>query len=95
LDLIDGLFPELPPKPPGRGRKETYDAKTIFKIFTVMMIKRIHHFKTLHRYLTQNPTVVQHCGLDSVPARRTLGRRLKSLSPCVEEFYHNYGESVH
>jgi len=95
LDLIDELFPELPPKPSGRGRKETYSEKTVFKIFTVMMIKRIHQFKTLHRYLSQNPAVVSHCGLDAVPSRRTLGRRLKTLSPCVEEFYHGYGETVY
>ncbi len=53
----------------------------MFKVFLGRVLKRIKHFKTLHKVLAQNPTIRQACGLHALPDRRTLGRRLKSFSP--------------
>jgi hypothetical protein len=81
LRLVDDVYEAEDPKPIGRGRPKTYRDLVVLKIFIVMVIKRIKTFKGLHRYLQQNPTIQKHCGLPSLPSRRTLGRRLKSFSP--------------
>ena len=84
LKLMDGVYELEEGKQKGRGRPKVYDQLTILKVFVIMMLKKIKSFKGLHRYLSQNPTVWRYCGLKTLPDRRTLGRRLKFISPSGE-----------
>ena len=63
------------------GRKRIYSDDTIMKLLMVMIMNQIPTFKGLHRYLEQNPSILSNCGLDSLPSRRTLGRRMKRFMP--------------
>ena len=67
------------------GHPFDYSELVMLKVFIVMVLKRIKHFKTLHKFLFQNPTIRKACGLSSLPDRRTLGRRLKSFPPFAQE----------
>ena len=94
LALVDELYVEKDDAPPSRGRPPNYPDLVMLKVFIVMSLKRIKHFKTLHRFLEQNPRIRESCGLCSLPSRRTLGRRLKSFSPFAQEADTNLGEET-
>ncbi|HUT51888.1 MAG TPA: transposase [bacterium] len=81
LALVDELYEEEEETPRPRGRPLDYNELVMLKVFIVMVLKRIKHFKTLHRFLGQNPAIRQACGLPSLPDRRTFGRRLKFFPP--------------
>lgn len=85
LKLMDEVYDSKEQEEKGRGRPKVYSQLTILKVFVVMMLKKIKSFKGLHRYLEQNPTVCEYCGLPRLPDRRTLGRRLKVISPSSQE----------
>ncbi len=84
LALVDELYEEEE-KASSRGHPFVYSKLTMLKVFIVMTLKRIKHFKTLHRFLEQNPRIREACGLWSLPTRRTLGRRLKFFPPSAQE----------
>lgn len=84
LALVDELYVEEE-KAPTRGKPPDYSELVMLKVFIVMVLKRIKHFKTLHKFLAQNPTIRKACSLSSLPDRRTLGRRLKFFPPFAEE----------
>ena len=85
LALVDELYAEEEDSPRPVGRPPDYTELVMLKVFIVMVLKRIKHFKTLHKFLDQNPTICKACGLPSLPDRRTLGRRLKSFPPFAQE----------
>ena len=85
LALVDELYVAGTDESRIRGRPVEYSELVMFKVFIVMVLKRIKHFKTLHKFLAQNPRLRQACGLRTLPDRRTLGRRLKSFSPLRPE----------
>lgn len=95
LKLVDEVYEENQEWKRGRGRPLIYDELTMLKIFVVKMIKKIKSFKGLHRYLKQNPTVRKYCGLETLPDRRTLGRRLKKLSPSAYGTDYENGREVY
>lgn len=64
-----------------RGRKPIYSDDAFAKISFVQLSKGITEFKSLWRYLKDNPEVRKKCGLDKLPNRTTLMRRLKNFSP--------------
>jgi hypothetical protein len=84
LLLVDELY-EKGEEKRSRGRPYLYSEVNMLKVFVVMVLKRIKHFKGLYRFLEQNPAVREGCGLARLPARRTLGRRLKSFPPFAQE----------
>ena len=94
LALVDELYVEEEDAPPSRGHPREYSDSVMLKVFIVMVLKRIKHFKTLHKFLSQNPTIRQACGLSSLPDRRTLGRRLKSFPPFAQESDSSLGEEA-
>ena len=81
VKLVNKVYHIFPSDSTVRGRPPLYAPFMMLKIYLVMMVKMIKTFKALHRYLEQNPHVVEACGLKSIPSRRTLSRRLKSFSP--------------
>jgi len=81
LALVDELYVAGKDEARIRGRPVEYSELVMFKVFIVMVLKRIKHFKTLHKFLAQNPTLRKACDLRALPDRRTLGRRLKFFSP--------------
>jgi hypothetical protein len=85
LALVDELYEQGEEEPRSRGRPYHYSEVNMLKVFVVMVLKRIKHFKSLYRFLEQNPAVGEACGLASLPDRRTLGRRLKSFPPFAQK----------
>jgi len=81
LKIVDELYQKEKEVKRNRGRPVHYSELVMLKIFLVMVLKRIKHFKSLPKFLAQNPRLREACGLQSLPDRRTLGRRLKSFSP--------------
>ena len=99
LVLVDELYEKGEAEPRNRGRPYLYSEVNMLKVFVVMALKRIKHFKSLYRFLEQNPAVRAGCGLDRLPDRRTLGRRLKSFPPFAQEtdpsFWRETGRQGH
>ena len=85
LALVDELYEKGEEEARSRGRPYLYSEVNMLKVFVVMVLKRIKHFKSLYRFLEQNPPVREACGLATLPDRRTLGRRLKSFPPFAQK----------
>jgi hypothetical protein len=75
-----------------RGRPFTYSAKTIAVFFHTMILKGMTRFKTMHNFLTNNPSLASAFGFkDNVPNRTTLARRFKALYGFVKEQVRHMG----
>lgn len=85
VKLVNEVYHESPCDSTAPGRPPLYTPHMMLKVYLVMMVKKIKTYQALHRYLRQNPKLLQACGLRSVPSRRTLSRRLKSFSPGVAD----------
>lgn len=94
LALVDELYVEDEDASRSPGRPPDYTELVMLKVFIVMVLKKIKQFKTLHKFLAQNPTIRKACGLSSLPDRRTLGRRLKSFPPFAQESDSGVGEEA-
>jgi hypothetical protein len=68
------------PRTQKRGRPCIYKPKTIAVMFAVMILKRIVHFKSMHKFLITNPLIAKVLGFKkSIPDRSTLSRRFKNI----------------
>ena len=69
-----------------RGRPCIYKPKTITVMFAVMMLKKIVHFKSMHKFLITNPGTAQLLGFKkSIPNRSTLSRRFKGIYDLIKQ----------
>jgi hypothetical protein len=69
-----------------RGKPFIYSVKNIAVFFHIMILKRITHFKTMRRFLVNNPITARLCGFKkSIPDRTTLSRRFKDMYEFVKE----------
>lgn len=93
MKLVSEVYHSFPSDSTVRGRPPLYTPRMMLKVYLVMVLKKIKTFQALHRYLEQNPPVLQACDLRSVPSRRTLSRRLKSFSPGGEKANPGFGQA--
>ena len=84
LDLIDQVWVEMPPESVKRGAPRWYSEKTMFKVYMVSLLRALWARRSLWRYLSSTPLVALACGLDGIPDRRTLDRRLADIAPQAE-----------
>lgn len=76
-----------------RGKPFIYSVKDIAVFFHIMTLKRITHFKTMHRFLLNNPAAALACGFKkSIPDRTTLSRRFKQLYEFVKKQVQHMGK---
>jgi len=81
------------PRKRKRGKPYTYPVKSMAVFFYVMTLKRISHFKTMHKLLINNPAIAESCGFkDNIPERTTLSRRFKKLYNFVKEQLRHMGK---
>jgi hypothetical protein len=62
-----------------RGRPSLYSSRTMLAVFMVMTLKGISSFKMVHKFLKENPKIRYYCGLQRLPHRSTLSRRLRAF----------------
>lgn len=67
-----------------RGAPKYYSEQTMFKVYVVSVLKRLWERRSLWRYLTRMPEVAAACGLQRIPDRRTLDRRVAEIAPQAE-----------
>jgi len=67
-----------------RGAPQKYSEKTVFKVYLVSVLKKLWARRSLWRYLSSVPLVATACGLESMPDRRTLDRRLSEIAGQAE-----------
>lgn len=67
-----------------RGAPKYYSEQTMFKVYVVSLLKKLWERRSLWRYLTKMPLVADACGLQRIPDRRTLDRRLAEIAPQAE-----------
>jgi hypothetical protein len=84
LAVIDMVWAEPEAGPPGRGAPKWYSEKVMFKVYVVSLLKTLWARRSLWRFLKANPTVAAACGLQRIPHRRTLDRRLEEIAPQAE-----------
>jgi len=84
LALIDQIWIEVPLECLKRGAPRWYSEKTMFKVYVVSLLRSLWARRSLWRYLASSPLVMAACGLDTVPDRRTLDRRLVDIGPQAE-----------
>jgi hypothetical protein len=84
LAVIEMVWAEPEPGPPGRGAPKWYSEKVMFKVYVVSLLKTLWSHRSLWRFLKANPTVATACGLLCIPDRRTLDRRLADIAPQAE-----------
>jgi len=85
LALIEMVWAEPEAGARGRGAPKWYSEKVIFKVYVVSLLKPLRERRSLWRFLKTNPTVAAACGLERIPDRRTLDRRLAETIPQAEE----------
>ena len=74
------------PRTKQRGRPCIYKPKTIAVMFAVMILKKIVHFKSMHKFLITNPRIAQLLGFKkSIPNRSTLSRRFKGIYDLIKQ----------
>lgn len=56
----------------------------MFKVYVVSLLRSLWARRSLWRYLANSPLVRVACGLDTLPDRRTLDRRLADIAPQAE-----------
>lgn len=79
LGLIDQVWVET-----GLSTPKVYSEQSMFKVYLVSVLKRLWSRRSLWRYLTGTPLVASACGLERIPDRRTLDRRLAEIAPQAE-----------
>lgn len=84
LDLIDQVWIEVLPESVKRGAPRWYSEKTMFKVYIVSLLRALWARRSLWRYLSSTPVVALACGLEGIPDRRTLDRRLADIAPQAE-----------
>jgi hypothetical protein len=84
LAVIDMVWAEPEPGPPGRGAPKWYSEKAMFKVYVVSLLKTLWARRSLWRFLKANPTVAAACGWPRIPDQRTLDRRLVDMAPQAE-----------
>jgi hypothetical protein len=84
LAVIDMVWAEPEAGPRGRGAPKWYSEKVMFKVYVVSLLKTVWTRRSLWRFLKANPTVAAACGLQRIPHRRTLDRRLEEIAPQAE-----------
>lgn len=62
-----------------RGRPSVYSSHAMLAVFLVMMVKGIGSFKRVHKFLKEHPRIRYGCGLQRLPHRSTLSRRLRAF----------------
>ena len=81
------------PRRKKRGKPFIYSVKNVAIFFHVMTLKGITHFKTMHRFLVNNPVIAKLCGFKkSIPDRTTLSRRFKAIYELVKEQIRHMGK---
>ena len=81
------------PRKKKRGKPFTYSVKNIAVFFYIMTLKRITHFKTMHRFLVNNNAIARLCGFkDIIPDRTTLSRRFKAVALFIKEQVRHMGK---
>jgi len=85
LALIDMVWAESEMGPRKRGARPKYSEKVMFKVYVVSLLKTLWSRRSLWRFLRANPTIAVACGLQDIPHRRTLDRRLAAIAPQAEE----------
>ena len=74
------------PRVKRRGRPCIYKPKTIAVMFAVMALKKIVHFKSMHKYLITNSGTAKLLGFkQSIPDRSTLSRRFKGIYDFIKQ----------
>ena len=56
----------------------------MFKVYIASLCKKLFARRGLWRYLSENASVASACGLNQIPNRRTLDRRLEEIAPQTE-----------
>jgi hypothetical protein len=84
LALIDMVWIEAESGQVKRGGPKVYSEKTMFKVYVVSLLKQLWAHRSVWRYLTNMPLVAAACGLQRVPDRRTLDRRLAEIAAQAE-----------
>ena len=83
------------PRTKQKGRPCIYKPKTVAVMFAVMMLKKIVHFKSMHKFLITNPKTAKLLGFKkSVPDRSTLSRRFKRIYDFIKQQIKNLGHRL-
>ena len=81
------------PRTKRRGRPCIYKPKTIAVMFAVMMLKKIVHFKSMHKFLITNSKIAKFLGFkESIPDRSTLSRRFKGIYDFIKQQIKSLGQ---
>jgi hypothetical protein len=75
------------------GHPLIYQQKSLIVFFMWMQLKRIYHFKTQWKWLSQHPEALSVLGWEQVPHRTSLSRRYKQLYGVLEEFVAYLGQA--
>ena len=84
LKLIDLVWIEPEMSACRRGAPKIYSEKVMFKVYIVSLCKKLYARRGLWRYLSANGLIARACGLQHIPHRRTLDRRLVEIAPQAE-----------
>lgn len=83
------------PRKRKRGRPCIYSVKGIAVFFYTMTLKGIIRFKTMHRFLANNPSLAMFFGFkECIPNRTTLARRFKALYGFIKEQVQHMGDKL-
>lgn len=66
------------------GHPQVYDEFSILLLFLVMAYKCRKSFRQFYEYLQYHPSIAKYCGLEKIPCRHTLVRRMKQLHNTFE-----------
>lgn len=84
LALIDMVWVDVESEAGQRGAPRLYSEKTMFKVYVVSLLRTMWARRSLWRYLCSTPGVASACGLQHIPHRRTLDRRLQDMAAQAE-----------
>lgn len=84
LALIDEVWMDAECETGQRGAPRWYSEKTMFKVYVVSLLRNLWACRSLWRYLHSTPKVASACGLQRIPHRRTLDRRLQDIAAQAE-----------
>src|SRR5260221_7939999 len=74
LGLIDMVWVQT-----NNGSLKQYSEQSMFKVYMVSLLKQLWSRRSLWRYLAGTALVAEACGLERIPDRRTLDRRLAEI----------------
>ena len=74
LALVDRVWQDN-----GPSSLKKYSGQTLFKVYVVSLVKQLWSGRSVWRYLSGTPEVAAACGLECIPNRRTLDRRLADI----------------